>query len=77
MGSIILRWIVFVLVEGGRGVSLSTRCGKTSGWDRTGRVDLIFLRESFECPLAVAKLVGKCFDINSVVKLGQEEKKLF
>ena len=74
MGSIILRWIVFDLVEGGRGVSLSTRCGKTSGWDRTGRVDLIFLRASLECPFAVAKLFGRCLEISSAVKPGHEEK---
>ena len=67
MGSIILRWIVFVLVEGGRGVLFSTRCGKTPGWDSTGRVDLTFLQASLEYPFVVAKLVGRCFDMSSAV----------
>ena len=74
VNSIMLRWVVFVLVEGCRGVLGSTRCGKISGWDSTGRVDLTFLRASFECPFAVAKLVGRCFEISSAVKPGHEEK---
>ena len=74
MGSIILRWIVFVLVKGERGVALSTRCGKTSGWNSTGRVDLTFLRASLECPFAVDKLASRCFDMSSAVKPGQKEK---
>ena len=56
------------------GVLGSTRCCKISGWDSTGRVDLTFLRASLECPFAVAKLVGRCFEMSSAVKPGQEEK---
>ena len=33
------------------------------------------MRASFEWPFAVAKLLGRCLEIRSAVKPGQEEKK--
>ena len=59
--------------------------GAGVGWDNTGRlgarltvcncvhVDQMFLRASFIWHLAVARLLGICFEIKSAVKPGKEE----
>lgn len=64
-----------VLAEGTGRAAGSREGGGRAGGDRAGRVERMCMRASFEWPFAVAKLLGRCLEIRSAVKPGQEEKK--
>ena len=75
LGSITVMRIVLDLGGGAGVVAGSTGSSGDGAGVMTGtRVDRTFFLASLSWPFAVARLLGRCLDIKSAVRPGQEEK---
>ena len=75
LGSITVMRIVLDLgVGAGVAADNAGSSGDGAGSRAGMRVERTFLRASFAWPFAVARLLGRCLEINSAVRPGQVEK---